>query len=108
MVSSSISASTVALRVEVPARGSNENATFPRGQYVDFELIGVGTVGTIGLLLLLFVFSNVDDIAGIGSVDIELDVMMPVAIPLKISLLSMMHLEDNSLLLLSSLLSSRG
>ena len=92
--------------MEVPARGSNENATFPRGQYVNFELIGVGTTGTIGLLLL-FIFSNVDDIAGIGSVDIELDVMMPVAIPLKISLLSM-HLEDNSLLLLSSLLSSRG
>ena len=88
--------------MEVPARGSNENATFPRGQYVNFELIGVGTTGTIGLLLL-FVFSNVDDIAGIGSVEIELDVMMPVAIPLKISLLSMMHLEDNSLLLLSSL-----
>jgi hypothetical protein len=43
MVSGMIVSSTVARLVEVPARGSNENATFPKGQLVKDEDCGDGT-----------------------------------------------------------------
>jgi hypothetical protein len=43
MVSGIMVSSTVALLVEVPASGSNENATFPRGQLVDGDDGGDGT-----------------------------------------------------------------
>lgn len=48
MVSGMIVSSTVARLVEVPARGSNENATFPKGQLVKGEDGGDGTTsGTV-------------------------------------------------------------
>lgn len=43
MVSGMIVSSTVARLVEVPARGSNENATFPKGQLVKDDDGGDGT-----------------------------------------------------------------
>ena len=39
--------STVALRVEVPAKGKRENATFPSGHDVNEESVGEGTANAV-------------------------------------------------------------
>jgi len=39
--------STVALLVEVPANGNNENATFPRGHDIDEVSAGEGTANAV-------------------------------------------------------------